>query len=373
MNIDSSNEKQQKSKNDNNMNDYLNMLYDNVSKKMQVIQMQVIKIQVIKKQEKIDEDLSDHIPNFNESEFLIRYNYNVNQLKIIAKTYKLKVTGNKSQLISRIYSFLFLSNSIVKIQKIIRGNLQRKYIKFHGPAYKNRLLCTNNFDFLSMEQLTEIPKEQFFSYIDEDGFIYGFDLISLYNLIYKCNGAVKNPFNTKPINSKVITDFRSLLRLSRVFKINICTEISDVTKEVSDKKSVELRALTLFQNIDALGNYSNSQWFLTLNRNQLIKFTRELADIWSYRAPLTLEVKRDICPPIGNPFSRMPNYNILQTLENIDDVRKIILDILEKFVTTGIDKDNKCLGAYYVLGAITLVNNDAATSLPWLYQAVCYM
>ena len=163
------------------------------------------------------------------------------------------------------------------------------------------------------------------------------------------------------------------MRLSRVFKINICTEISDITKEVSDKKSVELRALTLFQNINALGNYSNSEWFLTLNRNQLIKLARELVDIWSYRAPLTDEVKRSICPPNGNPFSRLPNYNILQTLENLDEVRKIILEILENFVTTGIDKDNKCFGAYYVLGALTLVNNDAATTLPWLYQAVCYM
>ena len=134
-----------------------------------------------------------------------------------------------------------------------------------------------------------------------------------------------------------------------------------------------MRALTLFQNIDALGNYSNAEWFLTLNRNLLIKFFRELVDIWSYRSPLTIETKRAICPPSGNPFVRIPNYHILQTLENLDDVRKIMLDIMEKFVCTGIDKDNKCLGAYYILGALTLVNNDAALALPWLYQAVCYM
>ena len=64
---------------------------------------------------------------------------------------------------------------------------------------------------------------------------------------------------------------------------------------------------------------------------------------------------------------------MLQTLENLDDVRKIILEILEKMVNTGIDKDYKCLGAYYVLGAITLVNNDAATSLPWLYESAYHM
>jgi hypothetical protein len=360
------NENPIKNKNDNNINDYYNLLCENISKK-------IPELKKMEKMEKKEEDLNEHVPNFNEFGFLIKYNYNLHQLKTIAKTYKLKITGNKSQLITRIFSFLFLSVSAIKIQKIMRGCLIRKYISYHGPALKNRLLCTNNFDFLSMEQLTTIPKEQFFSYRDEDGFIYGFDLISLHNLIYKCNGAIKNPFNTKPIHSKVIEEFRSLLRLSRLLKINICLEITDVTKEVSYKKSVELRALTLFQNIDALGNYSNSQWFLMLNRLQLIRFIRELIDIWEYRAPLTKEVKCAICPPTGKPFTRLTNHNILYTLENLDDVRKIILDILEKFVMSGIDKDSKCLGAYYVLGAITLVNNDAATSLPWLYQAVCHM
>lgn len=360
MNINNHNI-QHKSRNEFISSDYFLFLNDKISKNLQP-----------SKKEKIYGDL-EYVPKFSEYNFLLKYNYNVQQLKLFAKYHKLKITGNKPQLISRLYSHLYLSYLVIKIQKIMRGCLQRKYNNIHGPAFKNRSLCTNNFDFLSMDELTNIPNEQFFSFKDNDGFIYGFDILSLYNLIYKCNGAVKNPFNQQPLTSKIIENFRSLLRLSKVLKIKISTELSDVTKEVSDKKSVELRALTLFQNIDALGNYSNSQWFLTLNRNQLIKFIRELVDIWQYRANLSDETKRDICPPTGNPFQRLPNYNILQTLGNIDDVRKIILDILEKLVNTGIDKDNKCLGAYYVLGAITLVNNDAATSLPWLFEAAYYM
>jgi hypothetical protein len=351
-----------KMKNELTTSDYFTNLCDKVSKNLHQN----------KKLEKIDCD-TVIVPKFNEAEHLLTYNYNVQQLKLFAKSYKLKVTGNKPQLVSRIYSYLYLSNLIIKIQKIIRGNIQRKYNKYHGPAFKNRTICTNNFDFLSMGQLTEIPSEQFFSFKDDDGFIYGFDLLSLHNLIYKCNGAIKNPFNNKPIHSKVIEDLRSLLRLSHILNINIITEIEDVTKDISNKKSIELRAVTLFQNIDALGNYTNSQWFLSLNRNQLIKFVRELADIWSYRAPLTTETKRAICPPIGNPFVRMPNYHVLQNMENMDDLRKNILDVIEKFVVTGVDKDSKYLGASYVLSALTLVNIDAATALPWLYQAVCYM
>ena len=313
--------------------------------------------------------------NIVVKEILDETKYDINTLQILnsSNPMNVKITGNKTQLISRIYSYLYLSCLSIRVQKIIRGCLQRKYNNIHGPGFKKKELCTNNFDFLSMDEVKNIPNEQFFSFKDEDGFIYGFDILSLHNLIYKCNGVVKNPFNQKQISSTVIENFRSLLRLSRVLKINIITEISDVTKEVSDKKSVELRALALFQNIDSLGNYSNAQWFLTLNRNLLIKFIRELVDIWQYRANLSNNTKKDICPPMGNPFAILPNYTILQNLENLDDVRKILLEIMEKFVNSGINKDNKCLGAYYVLGAITLVNNEAATSLPWLYEASYHM
>jgi hypothetical protein len=311
-----------------------------------------------------------HIPLFNQYTYLLKYNYNIAQLKSFALQYKLNVTGTKQQLTTNIYTYLYLSNSVVKIQKIMRGCLQRKYNAFHGPGFNNRSGCTNTFDFLTMENLKDIPNEQFFSYKDEDKFMYGFDILSLYNLIYKCDGLIKNPFTQKNISSSVINDLRSLLRLSHVLKINICTEIKDVTQDITYEKSIELRALSLFQNIDALGNYSNPSWFMNLNRNELIKMLRNLIDIWTYRASLTIEVKKAICPPLGNPFNRIYNYDCL---ENLNDVRKYILEILEKFVNTGINKDNKCLGAYYVLSSLTLVSDDAATSLPWLFQAVSYM
>ncbi len=342
--------------------EYLNDIFDNIYNN--------VKMKSWNKLEKVDSETMT-IPKFNEYNMIIQYNYNVQQLKTIASQHKLKISGNKSQLVTRIYSFLYLSHFITRVQKMIRGYLLRKYNKLHGPGFKNRSVCTNTTDFFTMDPLSELPNTQFYSFEDADGFIYGFDLLSIYNLIYKCDGKIKNPYNRLPISSENIEKFRSLLRLSRILKISICTEIKDINEEISIKKSVELRALTLFQNIDALGNYSNAQWFLTLEKQHMIKMIRELMDIWAYRAPLTMETKRSICPPLGNPFTR--NFHQLQTIENIDEVRKQTLEILEKFVNLGIDRDSKCLGAYYVLGALTLVSQDAATSLPWLYQAVCYM
>ena len=62
----------------------------------------------------------------------------------------------------------------------------------------------------------------------------------------------------------------------------------------------------------------------------------------------------------------------INTEQNLWNVRKVLLDIMEKLVNSGIDRDSKSLGAYYVLGALTLVNTEAATSLPWLFQSVNY-
>ena len=53
-------------------------------------------------------------------------------------------------------------------------------------------------------------------------------------------------------------------------------------------------------------------------------------------------------------------------------VKKSVLTILEKFVNFGIDQDSKALGSYYVLGALTLVNESAAETLPWLFQSFSY-
>ena len=326
-------------------------------------------ITIIKKPIKINEE-NISIPNINNYNEMTRYNYNLSQLKIIAKNYKLKISGNKNQLLLRIYSFLYFSSYIIKIQKLFRGNIARKYKFLHGPAAFNRKLCTNADDFITMIPVEEINYHQFISYKDKDEFIYGFDIISLHNLFLKSQNieSIKNPYNRNLIPESVIKTIKSIIKISQILNIHINLDYEDDIQNVSIEKMVELRALSLFQNIDALGNYSNSQWFLSLSRSQLIKFLRELADIWNYRAQITPETKRNICPPSGEPFRHF-NMHYIHNEHDMINVKKVILEVLEKFVNCGIDKDSKALGACYVLGALTLVNHDAATSIPWLFQS----
>lgn len=86
---------------------------------------------------------------------------------------------------------------------------------------------------------------------------------------------------------------------------------------------------------------------------------------------MTNETKRNICPPNGDPFRNL-NASLLINEPNINTLRKNVYPLLEKLVNSGIDNDSKALGAYYVLGALTLVNENAAASLPWLFQSVSY-
>jgi len=344
---------------DTNIDDYIH----SISNKLEHT------IPTFKKLFKIKEEIVT-IPTIKNYYDIPKYNYNVQQLKSFSKHYKLKISGNKKELMTRIFIFLHLSSYIIKIQKVFRGNLQRKFNNLRGHGFMKRELCTNNTDFVTMEEIKNIPFNQFYSYQDEDKMIYGFDFISLYNLIFK-NKTTKNPYNRNKIPDFVSKNLKTLLRLSNLLKTPInLTEEEDII-EIPNKKVIELRALTLFQNIDALGNYSDPQWFLSLNRNQLEAFLRQLGDIWNYRAQLSLETKRNICPPNGDPFRNLSLYYV-HNEPDMNNVKKVILEVLEKFVNNGIDKDSQTLGAYYVLGALTLVNQDAATTMPWLYSSLYY-
>ena len=89
-------------------------------------------------------------------------------------------------------------------------------------------------------------------------------------------------------------------------------------------------------------------------------------------------MKIKICNPSGNPFyneNMMHNQTIIQyltSMPNIEQVRLGVLEILSKFVKNGLNEEYKKIGAYFVLGALTLVSPDAGNSLPWLYESFSY-
>lgn len=326
------------------------------------------KNKVIKKKKVSNDDFT--IPKYGEYEWLNIYNYTLNQLRSICRNYKLQISGNKQQLTERIHTYLRNSVFAIEIQKLFKGHLQRRYNRTHGPAFMKRSICNNANDFYSLDDISDIPIAQFFSYKDRDGFTYGFDIVSLYNLILTNGKDAVNPYNRNPLPVNIVNTIREKIRLSHILKIPITIAL-DTAPTMNPQKRHELRVLSLFQEIDSLGNYSNPVWFTSLSRSNTIKYLRELLDIWTYRAQLSNEIKYQICPPNGDPI-RNANVNLIYNL-NTDSLQRFVLGVMENLVKTGVNQDSRSLGAYYVLAGLTLVNNDAATAMPWLYHSVVHI
>jgi len=310
--------------------------------------------------------------SYNNYDILFIKNFNITQLKQICKSYKLKITGKKVDLVERLYQFLKSYKYVVKIQKVFRGCLYRKINQLKGEGLFDRNKCVNETDFLSMDELKLIPPLQFFSYTEYDGKIYGFNILSIFNLINKeKNKQPINPYTRNIIADKVVNDVYKVICLSKICKQPINITIKNEMNELSNKKKIEMKILDIFQYINSLGNYSEPNWFLSLTKIQLYKFFRELSDIWNYRANISEETKIKICPPNGILFNHTERTSIYHENNQLILQLKISI-ILEKMLYSGVDNDSKVLGAYYILAALTLVSQDAATSMSWLYQSVYY-
>jgi len=309
------------------------------------------------------------IPKYKDYNNILTINYNLTQLKKFIKHYKIKISGNKDELKKICYNFLYYSFYINILQKKCRNNLIKKYNLLHGPAFIKKHLCINDVDFCTLDNIKEINIYHFFSFKDADNFIYGFDIQSIYNLYSKNSNKLENPFNTKLIDNKVLTDLLEIIRLSKVLNIKLYLNY-DKIDNFNEKKKIDFKILELFQKIDSLGNFTNINWFNSLNKFSLIIFLKELIDIWNYRAMLTLETKVNICPPFGDPFKNL-SFNMRNINScNFNIIKKNIINVMDELINKGINNEYKSLGASYILCSLTLVNNDAAEALPHLYWSV---
>jgi hypothetical protein len=299
-----------------------------------------------------------NIPKFYEYSFLNIYEYTLSQLKDICIFYKIKCSGSKSELYKRIYNYLYCSFFIQKIQKLWRGYLQRLCNHLRGPGFKQLNNCVNESDFLTMEPLNEISIYQIFTF-KENNVLYGCDIKSIYEWIKKSN---INPYTRNEFENNTIDKIHKLIIISNCLNLNI--EIINDYSIVSYHSKI----INLLSIIDSYGYYTNPDWILNLNRTQIILFLRELYNIWNYKLMLNDTIKKNICPSRGNPFTNIDLDNIIH--ENINNVKKYNIIILNKFITSGINQEFKYLGSTYILMALTKINSNVALSYPWLYESI---
>ena len=311
--------------------------------------------------------------------------YSLTDLRNLCTHYGIKKSGTKPELTIRIYNHLRQSNVIVKIQRKFRQYISTKYRLLSGPGYLHVASCVNDTDFYTFDRLSEIAPHNLFTFRDQDGKIYGFHIASIYNLILNSFPEITNPYNRNLLPVKIVQNVYDKLIYGTLLRFRSTIKLEDVDNEddsqdygrgdnraLSREKQEELYIVGLFQHINTLGNYSDSEWFTSLQRPEFLRFIRHIHDIWYYRANLSQEMKERICPPHGNPFmlnNISVNLNVVNLL-NDSELRTIAVSIISNIVKRGVSREDQCLGAFYVLATLTIVNQNARSALPWLYEAV---
>jgi hypothetical protein len=295
--------------------------------------------------------------------------YTILQLKQIGDKFNTKwKSKKKTDIQNECFSFLKKSYYVAKIQKIWRNYFIRLFNKTLGPAGFTRSICNNLEDFLTTESMNEIDYYFFVSYKDTDGFIYGFNIISLFNLIKKKD--LKNPYTRNIFSPELILMVERRIHYNKLLN-KTYHEINDTSNSRKMTMTIDDKINELFQKIDSFGNYSQSEWLTSLNNFYLRKFIIELFDIWNYRAQILNETKLVICPPFGTPFREIPMHIISSTMYiEINIIKKYCYTIVNALINSAESAQNQNLGAIYVLTALTLVNSEAANALPWLFQSV---
>jgi len=225
--------------------------------------------------------------------------------------------------------------------------------------------CVNDEDFFTLDKFIEIEPIFFYSYIDNENFRYGFDIRSLKKLLSNSN---INPYNRRPISETIIKSIKN--RIIFIEKKQIST-IIETPMQLSEEQVIRNKVLNVFEKIDSLNILSfgsNVNWFLNLSFSYIKKLYRCLEDIWNYRVQINMEQKCKIVPN-NDIFKYQLNYIINLYPQEKNILSKIVLEEMNKLVSSGIDAESRRTGGYYVLIALTEVSYECASSIPWLAQS----
>jgi hypothetical protein len=337
-------------------------------------------------------------------------------LKHTLKTNGMPVSGKKNELIHRVVSFYKKIRHALNIQRVFRGFLVRESERMRGEGYPDRTKCLNDTDFHTMDSVCDIPREEFFSYRDLAGFVYGFNVFSLMAMFNR-NRKIENPYNREdmpvPIVCKVFSLYKKILilyplscNLTRFHIVSSDFEqiraqetrrrededasesattttddaaiLSDGESDDDDMNSVELqmshlqyystaeRISMVFERMSELMDRTcRPQWFLNLNKNEYARFYNYYYTWWSKSSTMTERYTRSIYP-LDDPFHEMPQVN---ESTNEEFLRGCCMELIERMVYSGDGEHWQRNGAKHTLMILTVVSREARNAFPHLFDA----
>jgi hypothetical protein len=327
----------------------------------------------------------------------------INQVANSATNEKITLISPNISLLESFFHILLKANTnidkLVKLQRWIRSSLQSFNYRLHGFAWYNRSLCVNDSDFVTLDDIREIPQDDFISFKDNAGFVYGFSLDSLTDLILKTDDnfyenfkkssssigmcyrqyirALHNHYNKIKVNNPYTRDLlpgEFKLKIIRLYtrKIfgkymrlgNICVSSIIAGSSASDiKVQVRNKCLSVFQKIDMFGYMTNTSWLMDENVKRLKIFYGKLAIQWNLDFGLNNTARYKISRT-HNLFSNLQDI-ILSRADKYVLLDKI-LDTLNILVSNGESDADRNTGCILILYALASINPGCIEANPWL-------
>jgi hypothetical protein len=282
-------------------------------------------------------------------------------------------------------------SKIIKLQKWIKKSLYRYKIKLHGIALHNRALCVNNSDFVSLDDLKDIPESEFISFKDDTNFIYGFHIDSIIELIFKSDEnyyenfkkhssnlcykqfiktlynhynkiKIFNPYTRFTIDSEIKLNVIKLYTIHKLLYKSLQNNINH--NEIIDIKVViRNKCFSIFQKIDMMGYFTDTSWILDENIKNIKLLYKKLASLWNFEFGLnnTARYKISRCHDLFQNLhdimiSRADKYALLDKM----------LDTLNILISNGENDSDKNTGCILVLYGLAFINNRCILANPWL-------
>lgn len=295
---------------------------------------------------------------------LLNYNYNVKQLNEIISDYGLQINKQltKQKKLIKMYNIMHLNRHANKIISYFRYFFQIKRLcKLQNPHNYSVKDSVNDTDFLLLTDVHDIPAHrQFFIREKQDNTknnyrVFMFDSNTLNELF--THGKPTNPYTNNILHDSVKTRLRKHTRLLKNMKIYMPKK----TKNQLENQCPNDYCSQVFGVISSdLEFYVDKNWLLMQPLENLIVFLETLQDMWEYRLNLSLEEKEIIIPNHRNLFKNIfRNIDECPSSQIFDVTTKECIKIIDKFVNSAYNINDRKNGAMYVIAALTTISLSA--------------
>ena len=310
---------------------------------------------------------------------------------------------NNTEKLKSFFDILLKGNKylpqLIILQRFIKKALISYKKKIHGPALYNRALCVNDVDFFTLDEIKDIPNNDFFSFSDEKNFIYGFHIDSIIQLIFKSDENYFEQFNKKIKNKYIVINnnkikicYQQFIKLlynhyNKIKILNpytrstiVCNDklnairlyaqntydinkVEEIIEIVDIKISVRNKCLNIFQKIDFFGYQTDINWLYDQNQTLLKVFYKKLALLWNFEFGLNNEARYKIARSY-NIFVNL--HDIMISKQDKYTLLDKILDTVNLIVSNGETNSDKQSGCIIILYALAFINNRCILANPWL-------